>query len=150
MSLSNQLKAYVSKHSSPLQSCFGAWLVGAVVLTEERFFFCQDQLLLIHRTKSCWGRPTVSVEDVGGMALMWIMLIAEVLALTVWSFYRSNWHLPSVQKISKQSMSNPGGIRPQWNGQAVHWAVSLCCFPGLGEPRMRGTCVAVRSSLVML
>jgi len=74
------------------------------------------------------------------------MLILEVWALIAQSFHRLSWRLPSVPKTSKLSTSKPGGSRPPWNGQAVPWAVSFCCFPGLGEPRTLGTSVAVRGS----
>lgn len=74
------------------------------------------------------------------------MLILEVLALIAQSFHRFSWHLPSVLKTSKLSMSKVGGSRSRWNGQAARWAMLLCCFPGLGEPRTLGTCVAVMSS----
>lgn len=74
------------------------------------------------------------------------MLILEVWELMAQSFHRFSWHLPSVLKTSKLSMSKAGGSRPHYNGQAAHWAMSLCCFPGLGEPRTLGTCVAAMSS----
>lgn len=55
-------------------------------------------------------------------------------------FHRFSWHLPSVLKKSKLCMSLQGRGRSRWSGQGVLWATSWCCSPGLGEPRMPGTC----------
>lgn len=69
-----------------------------------------------------------------------LLLISEVLFFIAQCFHRFSWRLPSVLKKSKLSMSLLGRGRSRWSGQGVLWAMSWCCFPGLGGPRMPGTC----------